>query len=81
MSDQRESRETRRTGGAEPGLEAGVATDDLRRLLIAAGFAALAAVVLAATMIFGLPGAEQSGVVGRSRVTGRVQMTPTELRR
>jgi hypothetical protein len=78
MGDRRESDVTEPTGLAEAG--AGATSGELRRLLIAAAFAALAAVVLAGTMIFGVPGAEQGGVVGRSRVTGRVQMTPTGLR-
>jgi hypothetical protein len=48
-------------------------------LLAASGFAALAAVVLAASIIFGLPGAEHP--TGRGQVTGRVNLAPPPLRR
>ena len=47
-------------------------------LLAASGFAAFAALVLAASIIFGLPGTEHAG--GRGQVTGRISMVPPPLR-
>ena len=48
-------------------------------LLAASGFAAFAALVLAASIIFGLPGTEHAD--GHGQVTGRVSMAPPPLRR
>ncbi len=48
-------------------------------LLAASGFAAVAAMVLAASIIFGLPGTEHAA--GRGQVSGRVTLTAPALRR
>ncbi len=70
-------------GQADPSSADGgvvAASAGLGALLAAAAFAALAATVLAAAVIFGLPGAEHGQGRGRGQVTGSVHLSPPPLR-
>jgi len=72
------------TGQAEPERAGGedlAASAGLGPLLAAAAFAAMAAMLLATAVIFGLPGTEHGPDRGRAQVTGRVHLTPPPLRR